>query len=1033
MAYIYPQINNSTNAGEKKLYDVFKGMLPSGFICYHNRKIELLEFDFAVLIPGNGILIIESKGYKPDDIIGVNNDYIQLIEGDKIYSPLKQADKYRYLFSALIKSEMKKNIPIFSMVAYPFIDEPSYFSKQLNVLSSREHTILAGDLDYPLANKMIEFINKGKKQTGKRFSELTFSLISRIRGFFEPQENINRNIVNVENKSASGNRTCYSQLCTLPSNLSTQDKIALIEKWVSRWSMGTKTIIISNDKCDLDIVKKSFDGYITKLDITTYDKFTLYPCDNSERLSSFNLQLYMTNQELLSIECIDGSISEDDLAELMKIDAETGFNLKQYQLEHAPIELDIMVTAGAGTGKTTSMVSRVNYLVYKHKLNAQNLPDTIFMITFTNDAAINMKTKLKESFQDYFMLTMDYEALLLSECIENMKINTIHSLSKNILEHYSVKLGLGKDLKISSGKYDGDIILKEEINSFIESSKYDSSENGMPFYELHNRINDVSQKLRSKNIDVNSDSLDWGKSYNDEEFHRLLSSVIKSSEKRIRGFFNEKSSIRLSDLMIKLKELVKTHQTTLFQEGFPIKYLFVDEFQDTDDIQIELIKQFKDIFGFDLFVVGDVKQCIYRFRGATDKAFDFLAPDKSHWLQYGLTKNYRSDKHLLRTFDERFSMWGANKLLEYNAVDQLIGVKELNSDAAIESYYYQKQYSSEADHKAKFVSVLKRLQEDISSYPDEKIAVLVRENWQVENIKDICDEHGINVKTEVGGNLYRLQPIIDLYKLVKALQHYKDVKYLYNLYSTYYVSNPMPKELIVTSNSHEVLLGLFNNVLNPIPNWKKYTDALKFEPVLKVLREIVLDTKPWCNYAQHGITDVGIEDSERFYKYNLDVIFEKLAYEFNSDYLTINKIDSFLQIMILTNQKAQSRDLNVSESKSNIVCSTIHKAKGLEYYAVVLPYMASSIGSLNHKGMTDIIVVGNKIGYSIKNSDFVPITNDYYQDFKALEADNRKAEEARILYVAMTRAKRRFIFFDDFKNSGTLAAPKNWQALLRRV
>ena len=60
-----------------------------------------------------------------------------------------------------------------------------------------------------------------------------------------------------------------------------------------------------------------------------------------------------------------------------------------------------------------------------------------------------------------------------------------------------------------------------------------------------------------------------------------------------------------------------------------LKYLFIDEYQDTDDVQIELMKNFQDILGFNFLVVGDIKQCIYRFRGAEDKAFDILQ-EKRH-------------------------------------------------------------------------------------------------------------------------------------------------------------------------------------------------------------------------------------------------------------------------------------------------------------------------------------------------------------------------------------------------------------------
>ena len=76
MAYMYPETNTAENPGERHMYEAFKTLLPSGFICYHNRKVNMLEFDFAILVPGRGILVCEVKGYKANEIAKVENDYI---------------------------------------------------------------------------------------------------------------------------------------------------------------------------------------------------------------------------------------------------------------------------------------------------------------------------------------------------------------------------------------------------------------------------------------------------------------------------------------------------------------------------------------------------------------------------------------------------------------------------------------------------------------------------------------------------------------------------------------------------------------------------------------------------------------------------------------------------------------------------------------------------------------------------------------------------------------------------------------------
>ena len=1044
MAYMYPHTNTATSLGEQFMYDRFAEFLPSGFICYHNRVVGMLEFDFAIIVPGRGILICEVRGHKAKDIKRVEGQSYFLNDGAAVYSPYEQARKYRFIFASLIKDQMGKDVPIFTAVCYPFINESEFRKKELDKLSSREETILSDDINHSLTKRITDLLTHGRKRMSKQFSELTLNLILKIRAVFEPTEVIEQTIGTSDNKPDFVKREHYSCIAVLPKAYMEHNKKEATGLLIEQWRSGTKLCVITDDEDLLDEIRVDIDNFALMLDANSYHRFTLFGVDGRSKSNAFNLELYCYQKTDLaySVE-YDGVFSDATTKILKTLDAESSFNIKQYALEHSEVDRNIMVVAGAGTGKTTSMIARISYLIYKHNLNADSLPDALFMLTFTNEAAKNMKQKLKDYFQDYFLLTMDYEALRLSECVENMSIGTIHALSKRILEYYSVNFGLGKSLQIVSGKFEKDRFLTDSINAYIEDKKYDSGAFGLPMYELHGRLADIMTKLQNKNIDVNNDALDWGDAIESPVFHDIVKHVTEEAERTTRRHFDNFSKIRLSDLMIKMKELVRAHGSELRSEGFPIRYVFVDEFQDTDDVQIDLIKKFQAVFGFSLFVVGDIKQCIYRFRGANDKAFDVLVPasEKSNWMTFELNKNYRTDKFLLESFNTRFSRWGQHGLLEYKDSDRLVGVRSFNEGKSEDSFYYSESKWNESKSKNKssmeerLVKILMRLHKEPAKNPSEQIAILVRENWQVEKVKEICVNANINVETDVGGELYQLQPVIDLYKMVKALQHYKTPKYLFNLYTTYFIDAPMPKEVIFqtrfSSDAMVRLYALFNTKLMPIPKWEKYVEALKYEPVLKILREIVLDLKPWLNRAENEITQENKKRAATFYRQNLDVIFEKLAFDFNSDYLTISRIERFLEIMIQTGQKEQSREPFGFEQVGKIVCMTVHKAKGLEYHTVILPYMAIVSEGKKHKGNTDIIALGNRVGYSVKTDKYNTITNSHYQAFKAEEAADRRDEEARILYVAMTRAKQRFIYFDDMKNSGTIAKPKDWKILLR--
>ena len=97
----------------------------------------------------------------------------------------------------------------------------------------------------------------------------------------------------------------------------------------------------------------------------------------------------------------------DEFKELLSvISKKTDFNLQQYEVEHAPCDQHIQVRAGAGTGKTYSMISRISYICSSiSRSNVLNPADEIAMLTFTDEAAINMRNRLKIQFRNYFVLT----------------------------------------------------------------------------------------------------------------------------------------------------------------------------------------------------------------------------------------------------------------------------------------------------------------------------------------------------------------------------------------------------------------------------------------------------------------------------------------------------------------------------------------------------------------------------------------------------------------------------------------------------
>ena len=148
--------------------------------------------------------------------------------------------------------------------------------------------------------------------------------------------------------------------------------------------------------------------------------------------------------------------------------------------------------------------------------------------------------------------------------------------------------------------------------------------------------------------------------------------------------------------------------------------------------------------------------------------------------------------------------------------------------------------------------------------------------------------------------------------------------------------------------------------------------------------------------------------------------------------------------MIITKQNEESRgtNFNIDEEKSTeprVDCMTVHKSKGLEFDVVIMPYCDLNIEDPKKKGYVDIITRKNKIGYYIQLPKITGATsnkvgqynnqiiqNTYYKEERQTEVEDRKKEETRILYVAMTRAIQKFIYFDNNK-----AKHMSWQRIIK--
>jgi len=728
----------------------------------------------------------------------------------------------------------------------------------------------------------------------------------------------------------------------------------------------------------------------------------------------------------------------------------SSFDFHQFSVEHSRCKSHVMVRAGAGTGKTSTMILRVAYLCYQEQIPPAELSQRLMMITFTNEATRNMKVRLKRWFENYYLLTKRINFLHMAAQVDGMQISTIHAFARKLIETLGVEEGYGKHVVIASGEYQRRVLIEKELETYVAQHGQEDLDYlgrlGIRVYELRDTVAKMILGLQNKSIDVASLAPErFGTATGHEEFHKLLSTVITETEQKYERQLLESNAVDLGRLMPVLSKLVSNFPERL-QKVLGPGYLFVDEFQDTDDVQIDVLLQICAAANLWLFVVGDVKQCIYRFRGAEEKAFDHLhrENDPDHWITYDLVRNYRTDKRLLDAYQGHFRRWAQPNLalLTYGTEDELRGtVGPVEDDPPL---CHRIEVDDESQRLPAMFEEIQRWRKRIQtgylggfSIQERTIAILVRENWQTQAVVDAGRKLGCPIETKTGGDLYQSVPAADLAVLLQALE-YQGCEQL----GRFLASNFMP-----VGYSRSYLLGLRNArypegqafrtvqkayLISRIDavlassedaaykDWASILASLRTVPVLQVIRRLYTQLRPWAQFER---TDA----RKGYYRSNVDLLLEKILQHQKMDGLSLAQLTRFVVTNIVTRRAEESRSpLATSGEDVRIVCVTVHSAKGLEYGRVILPYASDSFDRHNTPPVDVMSFEDGRIGYQITFGDRQTLVNDYF-DANREQAERRK-EETRILYVAMTRAIYAFAWID-VRNE--LSNGQSWQTLLR--
>lgn len=762
----------------------------------------------------------------------------------------------------------------------------------------------------------------------------------------------------------------YSELI-IKNNINDIEKFT--DEVIRKTKKGTKIFIFSKRIEEIEKLLKSKLG-LDDFNLATKDAALL----GFHKLSD--------NSMLSDAKYTNGNISSE-------LKNEKKFNWSQFEIEHTDINSNIKVTAGAGTGKTRTMLQRIMF-----NLNTENelkFKD-IAMVTFTNDAADEMKAKLRALLLARFKYTKSKKYLHLLESSAEITVKTIDSFSKDVIKSLGYREGYGQGVKITSMKYRRHEILREVINrSFTTEISNIMEASKERYYVIIDYIDNMWQELLSKGFSADK-LLDYELN---SDFDKTIVSIINEANKVLAIEKKENDLLEMSDLKFHSESLVEVNDEEI-NLNINYKYIFIDEFQDTDDLQISLFVKLQKLLDARLFIVGDKKQAIYRFRGSDNTAFKLIEKE-IEFEAFEMSINYRTDEKLLESMSHYF-----NKMqgLSSNSLVSFINPQKNHSVNLVE--YNDSEYNNQFLEIFKEYATLTKEENDVlkSDKKEKKsiLAVLCRQNYQVDEICQLLDNNGYKgqYQTSKLGELFQSRAAMDLFGFISVLVYSTNEQYKYFATTTPYFYNQQSMNSSINNwNSNR---SFFTETQNDSLN--EMLKESRIMPFLSIIRKIILKDSFAINIRsrlyQEGVeNDVDITRIQEEYFLDLNDILEQMAKNFGTGTYSLIDIYSWLEIKIKTDTNTGKSD--TSSSEANIIITTIHKSKGLEYERVILPKTADII----YVRPKSLIIKDDKSTFAM-NLLKGDAQSDNYKELKEIEQTELKKDETRLLYVGMTRAKQ---------------------------
>ena len=597
-------------------------------------------------------------------------------------------------------------------------------------------------------------------------------------------------------------------------------------------------------------------------------------------------------------------------------------------VEH--IGTPLLVLAGAGSGKTRVIITKISWLIRKAGLNARN----IAAITFTNKAAREMKQRVSE--------------LLHKSESKGLTVSTFHTLGLNIIRSEYKTLGYKSGFTIFDAQDTGTII--KELT--LKEADTDAADDDEDYRWLISRWkNDFISPTKAYEMATTSGEL-------------LAARVYERYQRQLKAY----NALDFDDLIVLPVQLFKEHPEILQKWQQKLRYLLVDEYQDTNTCQYHLVKQLIGMRS-GLTVVGDDDQSIYAWRGARPENISQLSSDYPHLKVIKLEQNYRSTSRILNS---------ANQLIANNP-----HLYDKNLWSALgEGERINILPCRTAEHEVEQVvtEIMKYVFRDRAQY--KEFAILYRSNHQSRLFERALRDHNISYKITGGMSFFERAEVKDTLAYLRLISNTADDAAFLRVVNT-------PKREIGASTLEK--LGEYANKRNVSlfaastelgfaqkisvrakARLERFTywvnEMIRLNQELEpdaIVNKVIIETD-YAEWLQHTSSSPKMAE-RRMQNVNEIVDWVKRLYNEGDGKETLSDVVSHMALMDIL-----ERNKEEDEEQNDISLMTLHTAKGLEF-----PY---------------VFMVGVE-------EEILPHANSM-EDEKGLE------EERRLTYVGITRAKK---------------------------